>query len=288
MGRYINLFTDFGFKKIFGTESNKIFLIDFLNELLSGVEEPIVNLTYIKNEHLGAKALDRRSVFDIYCENEKGEKFIVEIQRTPQDYFKDRSIYYATFAVQEQATRGKGWSYELKGVYTIAILDFTFDDSEAQKDKVVSYVKLVEMDTQKVFYDKLTFVYLEMPKFTKTEKQLTSNFDKWLFVLNNLFRLDKLPKAIKNDIFEKLFEQAEIAKYSPKQQRTYQDSLKYYRDMKNSLDKAEREGRQEGRQDEKVETVKRGFEKGLSIELLAELTDMTVEEVLEIKKELGL
>jgi predicted transposase/invertase (TIGR01784 family) len=288
MGRYINLFTDFGFKKIFGTESNKNFLINFLNELLSGVEDPIVSLTYIKNEHLGAKALDRRSVFDLYCENQKGEKFIVEIQRTPQDYFKDRSIYYSTFATQEQSVLQREWNYELKGVYTIAILDFTFNDSEAQKDKVVSYVKLMNIDTQKVFYDKLTFVYLEMPKFTKTENELTSDFDKWLFVLNNIYKLDRLPKKVKNDTFEQLFKQAEIAKFSPKQQYSYQDSLKHYRDMKNSLDKAEREGRQEGIQDEKVETVKRGFEKGLSTELLAELTNMTVEEVFAIKTALGL
>lgn len=288
MGRYIHLFTDFGFKKIFGTESNKIFLMDFLNELLHGVEEPIVKLTYIKNEHLGAKVLDRRSVFDLYCENQKGEKFIVEIQRTAQDYFKDRSVYYSTFAIQEQAIRGKGWSYELKGVYTIAILDFIFDDSDSQKNKVVSYVKLVDIDTQKVFYNKLTFVYLEMPKFTKTENELTSNFEKWLFVLNNLYKLSKIPKAIKSDVFEQLFEQAEIAKFSPKQQHSYQDSLKYYRDMKNSLDKAEREGRQEGIQNEKVETVKRGFEKGYSIEVIADFAELTIEEVLEIKKELGL
>jgi predicted transposase/invertase (TIGR01784 family) len=258
-----------------------MFLMDFLNELLSGVELPIVNLTYIKNEHLGAKPLDRRSVFDIYCENEKGEKFIVEIQRTSQDFFKDRSIYYSTFAIQEQATRGREWSYELKGVYTVAILDFIFDTSEDQKDKVVSYVKLVEMDTQKVFYDKLTFVYLEMPKFTKTEDELKSNFDKWLFVLNNIYKLDKLPKTIKNKVFEQLFKQAEVAAFSPKQQRSYQDSLKYYRDLKNSLDKAEREARQ----DEKLKTLIRGFEKGFSIEVMAELADLTIEEVIAIKKE---
>lgn len=78
--RYINLFTDFGFKKIFGTEVNKDLLIDFLNELLKGKEE-IKDLTYLKNEHLGSTPIDRKAVFDLYCENPKGEKFIIELQK---------------------------------------------------------------------------------------------------------------------------------------------------------------------------------------------------------------
>jgi predicted transposase/invertase (TIGR01784 family) len=103
--KFINPFTDFGFKKLFGEEINKDLLIDFLNELLKGKTE-IKNLTYLKTEQLGASALDRKAIFDLYCENEKGEKFIVELQKVRQEYFKDRSIYYATFPIQEQAIRG--------------------------------------------------------------------------------------------------------------------------------------------------------------------------------------
>ena len=50
--RYLNPLTDFGFKKLFGSEPNKVLLIDFLNQLLPKHHQ-IKNLTYTKNEHLG-------------------------------------------------------------------------------------------------------------------------------------------------------------------------------------------------------------------------------------------
>ena len=122
--RYINPFTDYGFKKLFGEEINKDLLLDFLNELLKEEQGVIKNITYLKTEHLGASEVDRKAIFDLYCENEKGEKFIVELQKTKQNFFKDRTLYYSTFPIREQAKR-TDWDYELKAVYTIAILDFT-------------------------------------------------------------------------------------------------------------------------------------------------------------------
>ncbi len=124
--KYLNPFTDYGFKKLFGEPVNKNLLLDFLNELLREEQGEITDLTYLKNEHLGSSEVDRKAIFDLYCENERGEKFIVELQKTKQNFFKDRSLYYATFPIQEQAERGD-WNYQLKAVYTVAILDFVFD-----------------------------------------------------------------------------------------------------------------------------------------------------------------
>ena len=131
--KYVNFFTDFGFKRLFGSEPTKACLIDFLNALLKDEEDPITNLEFKKTEHLGASELDRRAIFDVYCENEKGEKFIVELQKAKQKYFKDRSIFYSTFPIQEQAEKGE-WNYELKAVYTIGILNFEFDDDKEEND----------------------------------------------------------------------------------------------------------------------------------------------------------
>ena len=77
--KYINPFTDFGFKKLFGSEYNKELLIDFLNQVL-GERERIQDLTYLNTENQGKTEWDRKAVFDLYCENEKGEKFIIELQ----------------------------------------------------------------------------------------------------------------------------------------------------------------------------------------------------------------
>ena len=251
--RYLNPFTDFGFRKLFGEEYNKDLLIDFLNQLLKAEQGKIKTLTYLKNEQMGRSQFDRRAVFDLYCESERGEKFIVEMQKTKQKFFKDRSLYYSTFPISEQAKTGE-WNFELKAVYTVAILDFVFDEDEAEPDKYRYDVKLLDIETHKVFYDKLTFIYLEMPKFEKPLDELKTRFDKWLFVLKNLERLHDVPEKFQDRLFKKLFAAAEIARFSVEEARGYEDSLKIYRDMKNSLDTAREEGLDEG--------LKRGREEG--------------------------
>ena len=280
--KYINPFTDYGFKKLFGEEPNKDLLLDFLNELLKGEQGAIKDLTYLKTEQLGASDIDRKAIFDLYCENEKGEKFIVELQKSKQNFFKDRTVYYSTFPIREQAKRAD-WDYELKAIYTIAILDFVFDSDKNEPDKFRYDVKLTDIETKKVFYDKLTFIYLEMPKFNKTVDELETRFEKWLFVLRNLNRLDRVPEKLKEKIFEKLFETAEIAKFTPDQVRSYEDSLKYYRDLKNSLDTAKDEGILEGVEKGIKKVAKNALKLGKSISEIIELTGLTKEQIEKLK-----
>ena len=240
--RYINFYTDFAFKKLFGTEVNKELLRSFLNALLDG-QEVITNLTYLNTEQLGTQEPDRKAVFDIYCENEHGEKFLVEMQKAEQQFFKDQSVFYATFPIREQAKRGD-WNYRLKAVYTIGILNFTFDDKDP--DYFHHEVKLMDTRTKEVFYDKLTFIYLEMPKFTKTEDQLVTMFDKWLYAIRHLATLLNRPKALYEKVFEQLFTAAEIAKFNPEELMEYEDSLKALRDWYSVLSTAENKGFAQG------------------------------------------
>lgn len=276
--KYINPFTDYGFKRLFGEEPNKDILLDFLNELLKEEEGRITSLQYKKNEHLDTD-LNRKAIFDIYCQNEKGERFIVELQKTKQNFFKDRTVYYSTFPIQEQAQTGSEWNYQLKAVYTIAILDFVFDEDKHEPDKLLYKVKLTDIDTCKVFYDKLTFVYLEMPKFKKTVDELETHFEKWLFVLRNLNRLDRIPDKLKEEVFMKVFEVAEIAKFTPEQRISYQDSLKYYRDLKNSLDTAS---------EERAELIaKKMLKSNEPIEKIVLYTELSVEQIEKLKRNEG-
>lgn len=173
--KFINLFTDFGFKKIFGEEPNKDLLIAFLNALLKN-EEHIVDIQYENVEMQGVEERQRRAIYDIYCTNAKGDHFIVEIQRAKQQYFKDRSLFYATHAIAAQAERGKDWNFKLRKVYMVAIMDFSFD--ETRPDKLMHRVQLHEAETKAVFYDKLTFIYLEVPKFKKKLEELTTDFER--------------------------------------------------------------------------------------------------------------
>ena len=184
-GKYINPFTDFGFKKIFAEEASKPLLIDFLNALLIQ-ENKITDITFKNTEKLGLTQSDRKAVYDIFCENNKGEKFIVELQKLKQNFFKDRTVYYSTFPIVDQAEKGD-WNYQLKAIYCIGILDFTFESKEelSFKNEVVHTIKLRDQNC-KVFYEKLTYIYLEMPNFSKKQEELETRLDKWLYFLKNL------------------------------------------------------------------------------------------------------
>ena len=273
--RYINPYTDFGFKKLFGTEMNKDLLISFLNALFNNEEKVIEDVQYLNSEHLGDGYGDRRAVFDVYCKTKDGGRFIVEMQKAEQTYFKDRSLYYSTFAIREQAPKGKDWDYHLEDVYTVGVLNFKFPSNEYPADKYRHEIKLKDVEDNHVFYPKLTFVYLEMPKFNMTEDELVTMFDKWMFVLRNLSRLLDRPKALQDRIFDRLFEQAEIAKYSPEERREYEVSVKNYWDYNSTMKTAATNA-----SNERAKKIARRMKaRGDSAEDIAEMTDLSVEEI---------
>ena len=276
--KYINPFTDFGLKKLFGSEPNKDLLADFLNELLPD-KHKIHTLSYSKSEYLGPSLSDQKAIFDIFCTNEQGDKFIVEIQRAKQIYFKDRSIYYSTFPIQEQAIKGI-WDFRLTAVYTIAILDFVFENDNNDQHVVVK-VQLKDHDNQ-VFYEKLTYIYLQMPFFNKTAEELETNFEKWLFVLKNIEKLTEIPSRLKNKIFMKFFGEAEIANLAQEERAAYEQSLKVYRDLKNVTDTAFIEGYGVAKQEAHnkfVNAIKKAISLGNSIQETAEIFEISESEV---------
>ncbi len=251
---FVNPFTDFGFKWLFGTEPNKALLVSFLNTLLPAKHQ-IQDLQYTKNEYQGYSALDRKAIFDLNCISTTGERFVVELQKAKQNYFKDRSVYYATFPIQEQAIRGD-WDFKLAAVYTVGILDFMFDEDIKKHDTDVVHLIQLKNQHHQVFYDKLTFIYITLPQFKKSLNELHSIQDKWFYAFRHLAELDEIPSVLQESVFLQLFEAAKIAKFSSVERQAYEDSLKYYRDLKNVTDTARDEGFEEG--------VSQGIEKGLA------------------------
>ena len=270
MPRYINPYTDFGFKRLFGTEPNKAILIAFLNALFEQETDPklekhvITDLNYLSGEHLGILEKDRRAVFDVYCETEAGKKIIVEMQNSYQQFYKDRSIYYASIPIHEQGLRG-AWNFELNAVYVVSIMNFSFgadrlqsDDDNFSTTDVNQYyhTRVMLMDTRlkTIFSDKLTLLFLETKKFNKTEDELKTQLDKWMYLLKNISDMMEQPKTIFEPVFLQFMEQAEIARFSPQERHTYDASMMAYRDVQNSMDTARKEGWNDGE--------KRGVKKG--------------------------
>lgn len=296
LDKFVNPFTDFGFKRLFGEEPHKDLLISFLNTLLPEKHQ-IHDLHYTKNEYQGFSALDRKAIFDLSCISHTGERFIVEVQKAKQNYFKDRSIYYSTFPIQEQAIKGE-WDFKLSAVYTVGILDFVFEEDALQQDKEVVHRIQLKNQKDQVFYDKLTFIYITLPHFTKILDQLVSLQDKWFYVFRHLQELDDIPLVLQEDIFLKLFEAAQIARFTPVERQVYEDSLKSYRDLKNVMDTKVEEGiaigEERGKAIGKEEGLKEGLQKleqsqrltvqklharGHAAEMIAEILDLPVDKV---------
>ena len=292
-GRYINPYTDYGFKYLFGTEPNKENTLELVNALLQG-REHIRSLTLIPTEQLGDTQDDRRSVFDVYCENEQGDKIIIEMQKADQPWFKDRSVYYYSFPIRSQGEKGK-WLFGLKAVYTIGILNFVFDDDKDDEEYYHHVVQLMDVEKKTVFYDKLTYIYLEMPKFRKTEDELVTMTDKWLYALKHLPDLLERPKALQERIFKKFFDVAEIAALSKEEYAKYWESEKIFYDNVGAFmaarakgiaegqakgeAKGRAEGRAEGIEENKRENARKMKADGISFELISKYTGLSSEEI---------
>lgn len=279
--RYINPHTDFGFKRLFGSEFNKELLISFLNALFAGKQE-IKDVTYLNTEQLGERIESRRAIFDVYCETKGGDKFIVEMQNVYQEFFKDRTIYYSTFPIREQAQKGE-WDFHLNGVYTVGLLNFIFEDKGKNANRMKHEVKLMDVDTKEVFYDKLTYLYVEIPKFDKTEDELITMYDKWMFVLKNLSRLMERPAALQERVFTRLFEQAEIAKFNENDLKAYEDSMNAYRDIVNAINTAKKDSYVEGMAKGKAEIAKSMLGNGESIDKIMLYTGLSKEDIENLK-----
>jgi predicted transposase/invertase (TIGR01784 family) len=245
---FLNPYTDFGFKKLFGEEGSKDLLIDFLNELLPP-HHKIGSLDFKNVEALPGLAEERKAFFDIHCKSESGESFIVEMQKAKVKHFKDRALFYTTLPIREQANRGGDWNFQLEPIYFIAILDFWYDESQ-ERAKFRRDISLKDQDCE-VFFDKLHFKFLQMPAFNKTEAELSTHFDKWCYFLKHLESFNDIPQILREPIFERAFQTARVANFSPMQRDAYEQSIMDYIGVREVAVTAKEEGIIEGEKDQR-------------------------------------
>ncbi|WP_300598531.1 Rpn family recombination-promoting nuclease/putative transposase [Niabella sp.] len=223
MGRYIDPLTDFGFKKIFGSEPNKDLLIAFLNELFKG-RKVIRDLVYNPQEKDGPVKEYRKAIFDLTCSGADGETFIIEVQRAHQQFFADRALFYTASKLYEQAPKGrKEWNFYLKEVYLIAVMDFCLEGTPP--GNYLYRVRLAEETSGQTFYNKLGFILIELPNFKLDEQDIKTDLERWLYVLRNMGRLQKIPVILHKKIFQKLFQIAEVANLKKEDYMLYEKDL---------------------------------------------------------------
>ena len=292
---FINPFTDFGFKRIFGQEinKNKDLTIDFLNLLLDG-ERHITDLTIKNPEMQPEREEERLIVFDLYCESDDGTQFIVEMQAARQNYFLDRSLYYQSRAIIAQGEKGKDWCYDLQPVYGIFFMDFTISGCSGLRTDVA----LMDMKTNKVFNPKLRQIYLELPHFTKEANECENDFERWLYLIKNMKILKRMPFKAQRAIWDKLLEVADVASLNEDEQAQYHRALKNYRDYHNVIETAKQDGHEAGWKEGLKEGERKGLRKGrkeailqnarnlkqlgVSISIIAQATGLSEEEIQQL------
>ncbi len=276
--RYINLTTDFSFKRVFGTEVNKDLLLSFLNGVFAGRKE-IKDLHYNKNEYVGDIDSIGGVIFDLTCTASDGEQFAIEVQRTSQLNLKRRMLYYGSKIISDQAPKGRRreWDYKISEVYVIVILDgFSMPDDNSRD--YIQDICLCNRDTGKVFYEEYGFIYISLVNFVKQEAELQTDFDCWLYVLKNMSKMDKLPLYMRKPIFEKLFDLAEYSKMKTEDKQMYDVSLKRKWDaysieqtriileeraLARGLEKGLQEGLEQGIEKGLQQGIQKGLEQGI-------------------------
>ena len=286
MGKFINPFTDVGFKRIFGQEISKPVLIAFLNALLAE-ERSIVDVQFLDKEQPGDSADDRSLIYDVYCELENGDHIIVEMQNKSQPYFKNRSVYYVARSISRQGEPGPEWRYDVKAVYLIALLNFKREDisKEFRTD-----VALMDMKRKTLFSDKVRMVYLQLPFFTKELDECETLFEKLIFVLKHMDVLQRMPWLAQDAVFQKLASIADVASLSKQERLAYDENLRKYRDTiavmegqyLEGMEKGEVKGRAEGRAEANCDNARKMKADGMAIELIAKYTGLTTEEIAKL------
>jgi predicted transposase/invertase (TIGR01784 family) len=232
---YIDLLSDFGFKRIFGSEPNKALLIAFLNEIFRGKKQ-IIDLVYNQNEYPGADRDQGTIIFDLLCTTDKGERILIEVQKSKQENFFQRALFYGSRLISSQIPVGKRqeWGYRFTGVYVIAILD-SFILPQALSAHYLHHICLRDRDGGNFVYDDFGLLFIELLKFDKQEQELETDLEKWLYVLKHISTLDKLPLVLCKSVFERLFDIAAYVNLSEKEKTMYDISLKHQWDKEGAL-----------------------------------------------------
>ena len=259
--KYLNLLNDKIFKIVFGTPGREDLMATFLNRILGGPR--ITTLKYLNTEHWGPTFEDRGAFFDLLCENETGEKFVVEVQNYPQEFYNKRSVYYASRVILDQANEEsrkqrkeeKYWNYFYKPVYVVTLLNnrIEHEDPTLRELKSNPYIyryNFREEETKECLKDGTTLIHVELAEFNKTAKELNGDMDKWLYALKNINKFTERPESLDGPEMDMLYEYAKLTSFGSN------DLLNIHRCLMNENDrimyecqtreKNIREGREEG------------------------------------------
>ena len=293
--RYVDPMTDKGFKILFGSEGNEDLLINLLNGIIPRSE--IKTLSYRNPEHQGMTEEDDRAIFDVYCEDADGVRFLVEMQNWSQHYFNKRAVYYSTYAIQDQAAREKrhqlktlgkeNWDYNYAPVYVVCFLSFNMkrtpeDLVKIKQDEYLSFYRYIDIETKEELGDGTTLVFIEMNKFQKEFQECHEKKERWLCSMKNMRGQLELPEGVSGTELETLYSKGEIAALPKSKKLNYISYIMSRNDELNSRAEQIADAREEGRAEGRAEIIQRMYASGMSAAEIGRILNMNLEEIKNI------
>ena len=278
--KYADLLDDDVFKLVFGRESTKDVMIEFLNQVIP--DRKIVDLEFIDKEMHPVERDAKGVVYDMFCKTDSGARIIVEVQRRKQPFYPERAIYYSTFQIQRQVEAGAD-TYDFLPVYVINILNFKMDGNKDRAD-VKSVYRLYEETTQRLLTDRVTFIFIELPKFKKSIDELDGNvLEGMYFCFKNMAVLEECPKVLTHQIFRKIFEVSELYNMDQDTRDKVIHKMTTERDLRNQMAYARQEAIEEGRAEVRAEVAREMLADGMPVDKIAKYTELSIEEIAALK-----
>ncbi|MBX9831130.1 Rpn family recombination-promoting nuclease/putative transposase [Candidatus Babeliales bacterium] len=287
---------DLAFKKLFGSEDHKRVTISFLNTMLEYTDDQCIEtIQFLNNEQLPVSVDKKENILDIFCTDRSGRKFIIEMQNAWMRAFGSRIVYYGAKTYTNQL--GKGMPYDDLSPVTVVAITQQFEVFPNKLNhKSIHY--LVDSKTYEHDLDDLTFVFIELPKFTKKEHELVTNEDKWLFLLKEIGFYNHIPGPLNQAEFGEACQLLNQITLSDSEQAAYERKLIDTRAREvndylamNAAEYAERarlegleKGIEKGRMEAQREAAKKMLARGLDLETIAAVTLLAVDEISELKK----
>lgn len=278
--KYADLLDDDVFKLVFGRDSSKDVMIEFLNQVIP--DRKIVDLEFIDKEMHPVERDAKGVVYDMFCKTDSGARIIVEVQRRKQPFYPERAIYYSTFQIQRQVEAGAD-TYDFLPVYVINILNFKMDGNKDRAD-VKSVYRLYEETTQRLLTDRVTFIFIELPKFKKSIDELDGNvLEGMYFCFKNMAVLEECPKVLTHQIFRKIFEVSELYNMDQDTRDKVIHKMTTERDLRNQMAYARQEAIEEGRAEVRAEVAREMLADGMPVDKIAKYTELSIEEIAALK-----
>ncbi len=242
--QFIDVTTDFAFKKVFGSQQSKDILISFLNALLDFGDHPIVNLTIVDPYQAPLVATLKNTYVDIKAYLDNGTQVIIEMQVLNHSAFDKRVLSNVAKAYVAQLEKGEEYS-ELNPAIGLTFTDFVMFSQPELKSQVITDFIFLERHHKVPYPEEMRLVFVELPKFEKTLRQLKGMADKWIYFVKNVGHFKSIPKTLANDKeIKQALSIANTATLTPEELEVQQKKLRWLSDQKTNLVRAEQAERE--------------------------------------------